>query len=132
MNLDVFTIHLPHTLVGSGAVDKVGKLAKEFGAKKVLLVTDKAIFQAGLLDNVKQPLEKEGIEVVIVTHVEPDNPIEGAEKSARAAKEGGCDLIIGVGRGSVLDNAKVTSISAAEEDISIETIDSSWQVIGRL
>lgn len=122
MNSEVFSVRIPYTFIGNGAVNNVGKMAKEFGAKKVLLVTDPGVVKAGLADKVKQPLEEEGIEVVILEHVEPDNPIKGIEKSARVAKEGGCDLMIGLGGGSVMDNVKLGSVLATAEDISQEDI----------
>jgi len=56
-NYNSFPIRIPYTHFGNGAVDNVGKVAKEFGVKKALLVTDEGIVQSGLLDKVKQPLE---------------------------------------------------------------------------
>jgi alcohol dehydrogenase class IV len=125
MNSEVFSVRIPYTFIGNGAVNNVGKLAKEFGAKKVLLITDQGVVKAGLADKVKQLLEEEGNVVVIADHVEPDNPIKGIEKSARVAKEGGCDLMIGLGGGSVMDNAKLASILVTADDISKEDV-SQW------
>ena len=62
-------------------------MTKELGVKKVLLVTDKGIVEPGLLDKVKQPLEKEGILTAIFADVKPNNYLEVVEDSAQAAKE---------------------------------------------
>lgn len=115
-----FPIRIPYTHFGNGVVDNVGKVAKEFGAKKVLLVTDEGIVKSGLLDKIEQSLEKEGIGVVVFAGVEPDNHIEIVEKSARAALENDCNVMIGVGGGSVMDNTKLASILVTAEDISKE------------
>lgn len=62
-------------------------MTKELGAKKVLLVTDKGIVESGLLDKVKQPLEKESILTAIFADVKPNNYLEVVEDPAQAAKE---------------------------------------------
>ena len=59
MNSATFRIQIPDTFVGNGAVDNIGALVKQLGGKKVLIVTDTGIVQAGLVDKVKQSLEKE-------------------------------------------------------------------------
>lgn len=119
---DVFPIQIPYTLFGNRAVENVGKLAKELGTRKTLLVTDQGIVKAGLAEKVIKLLEEAGVEVVILDHVDPDNPLKGLRASAQAAKEGGCNLIIGLGGGSVMDNVKLGSILATAEDISKEDI----------
>lgn len=120
-----FDIRIPYTLFGNGEAGNVGKIAKELGARKVLLVTDQGIVQSGLLDKVKQPLETEGIGIAIFADVLPENPIEIVEKTARAALENGCDMMIGVGGGNIMDNAKLASILITAQDISKEDV-SQW------
>lgn len=117
MNYQNFSIRVPYTIFGNGSVAEVGKVAKELGAEKVLLVTGRTIGKSDLLDRVKQPLESEGIGISIFSGVEPDNPMENVIDSAKAAKENRCDMIIGVGGGSTMDNAKVASVLADFDDI---------------
>lgn len=116
-DLRTFPIRVPYTIFGNGCVSNIGQVVKEFSAKKALLVTGKVIGKSELLDKVKKPIEEAGIKWAHFSGVEPDNPIENVVASARAAKENACDMIIGVGGGSTMDNAKAASVLAAFKDI---------------
>jgi len=97
-------------LFGSGAVEKIGQEAQILKAKKALIITDPGIIKSGLLQTVEKPLQSVGISFAVFDGVEPDPKIEVAEKGRELAKQEGIDLIIGLGGGSSLDIAKVTSI----------------------
>jgi alcohol dehydrogenase class IV len=97
-------------LFGLGAVEKIGPEAQLLKAKKVLIITDPGVIQAGLLQTVEKSLQSVGLPFAIFDGVEPDPRIEVVEKSTEKAKKEGIDLIIGFGGGSSLDIAKVTSI----------------------
>jgi alcohol dehydrogenase class IV len=97
-------------LFGLGAVEKTGPEAQLLMAKKVLIITDTGVIQAGLLESIEKSLQSVGLPFVIFDGVEPDPRIEVVEKSVQFAKKEGIDIIIGFGGGSSLDIAKVTSI----------------------
>ncbi len=97
-------------LFGVGAAEKTGTEAQLLKAKKVLIITDSGVIQAGLLEGIEKSLQSVGIPFAVFDGVEPDPRIEVVEKSAAKAKKEGMDLIIGFGGGSSLDIAKVTSI----------------------
>lgn len=97
-------------LFGLGAVEKTGPEAQLLKAKKILIVTDPGVIQAGLLQGIETSLQSVGLPFVIFDGVEPDPRIEVVEKSVEKAKKEGIDLIVGFGGGSSLDIAKVTSI----------------------
>ncbi len=97
-------------LFGLGAVEKTGPEAQLLKAKKILIITDPGVIQAGLLQGIEKSLQSVGLPSVIFDGVEPDPRIEVVEKSVEKAKKEGIDLIIGLGGGSSLDIAKVTSI----------------------
>jgi len=122
MDNGIFKFRIPNTFVGNGAVESVGTLVKQRGGKKVLIVTDQGIVQTGLVDKVKQPLEKEGIESGIFDGCKPDAPISVIKECAQFAAKGDYDLIIGVGGGSVMDTAKVVRIATMAKDVAKEDI----------
>ena len=97
-------------LIGPGSIEKLGVEAQLLKAKKVLIITDPGVIQAGLLEGVKTSLQAVGISFLIFDGVEPDPRIEVVEKSVQSARKECIDLIVGFGGGSSLDIAKVTSI----------------------
>ena len=97
-------------LFGVGAVEKIGAEAQLLKGKKVLVITDSGVIQAGLLEGVEKSLQAANIPFALFDGVEPDPRIEVVEKSVEKAKKEEIDLIIGLGGGSSLDIAKVTSI----------------------
>jgi alcohol dehydrogenase class IV len=111
-------------LIGTGTVEQLGEMVKHLGGNKVLVVTDPGVVQAGLLEKVKQPLEKEHIEFGVFDKCEPDCPVNVTQNCAQFAAAGGYDLLVGLGGGSTLDTTKLVSVAAAAEDISLENISS--------
>jgi len=97
-------------LFGPGSIERLGPEAQFLKAKKILIITDQGVIQAGLLEGVEKSLQSVNLPFVIFDGVEPDPRIEVVEKSVEKAKKEGIDLIIGFGGGSSLDIAKVTSI----------------------
>jgi len=47
--------------MGNGAVENVGALAEQLGGGKALIITDTGIAQTGIVDHVKQSLDKKKI-----------------------------------------------------------------------
>ncbi len=117
-----FSVQLPRTIIGIGTVGQVGELSKNLGGKKVLIVTDPGVIQAGLLDKVKQPLEKAGVELDVFDGCEPNCPVKTVQICAQFARDGSHDLMIGLGGGSNLDTTKIAAIGATEKDITLESI----------
>ena len=96
-------------LAGFGALDKMGEEARNLEAKKALLVTDKGIIASGVSAKVEKVLTDQKIAVEIFDQVIPDPDIACCEKCIDRAKAGQYDLIVGVGGGSAMDIASVTS-----------------------
>ncbi len=69
--LRTFPVRIPYTIFGNGAVNEVGKITKDLGAKKALVVTDKIVGKSDLLEKVKKPLQDAGIDVTVFSEVEP-------------------------------------------------------------
>lgn len=109
MNISVF--RTPTELItGLGSVEKVGEKARELGANKVLVVTDKVLNQNGLVDKVLIPLKKADLHVDIIDEVIPEPPFENLEQISSKIKSEGYDLFVGLGGGSALDVTKVLSV----------------------
>jgi alcohol dehydrogenase class IV len=105
--LKTYALSLPNTVIfGVGAVEMVAEKAKEFGKSKALVVTDKGVVGAGLLEKVLTPLEQAGVQAHIFDQIEPNPRDHTVLKAFEFAKKKKCELIIGLGGGSPIDAAK--------------------------
>jgi alcohol dehydrogenase class IV len=124
LNVEPFWARMPQTFTGIDVVGQVGGLAKSLGGKRILIVTDQGIVKAGLLEKVQQPLEDAKIEFGIFNKCQPDAPVDVIAGCAQFAKEGGYDLLIGLGGGSSMDIAKLAAVAATEDNIPPDIISS--------
>ncbi len=96
---------------GEAGVSSCGDYVQELGGKKVLIVTDAFISKSGkvqpLIDSLKGCL---GVDPVVFSNVPPDSDIECVNEGATLARQHGCDCIVAMGGGSVMDTAKVINI----------------------
>ncbi len=96
-------------LAGFGALAKMGEEAGNLDAKRALLVTDRGITASGISAKVEKVLTDQKIAVDVFDQVIPDPDIACCEMCIDRAKAGRYDLIVGVGGGSSMDIASVTS-----------------------
>ena len=101
-------------VAGHDALEKIPALLAEMGSKKPLLITDKGVAAAGLVDIVVNAL-KEGVTIGgIADNVPPDSDLKVVNQLAVLYKENACDAIIAIGGGSVMDTAKGVNIVVSE------------------
>ncbi len=86
---------------------EAGKLAKRFGATKILIhYGGGSVIRSGLLDRVKKSLEEEKLPFVELGGVQP-NPRSGlVYQGIDLCKKENIDFVLAVGGGSVIDSAK--------------------------
>ena len=107
---------------GRGGVDGVGKIARELGTR-ALVVSGRSPARGDL---VRERLAADGLpfESFVVGH-EPD--IALAQAGAAVARTGECDVVIGIGGGSVVDAAKAIAALAANDGDPLDYL----EVVGR-
>ncbi|MFQ5501015.1 MAG: iron-containing alcohol dehydrogenase, partial [Phycisphaerae bacterium] len=91
---------------GSGAIDRLGLLAQELGAKRVLIVTDPGIVAAGHANRAEQSLHDAGIQTLIFDAVEENPTTHHVAAGTEAAREFHTDFLVGIGGGSAMDCTK--------------------------
>ena len=110
---DIFKFQMPKRFVfGNGAIEGIGDEAQMlFGKnKKIMVVTDKGVAGAGLIDGAVKSLEKAGYKTVIFDEVVPEPPVSIVLKGTDIARSEKVDLIFGIGGGSPIDSAKAISV----------------------
>ncbi|MSU58501.1 MAG: iron-containing alcohol dehydrogenase [Pedosphaera sp.] len=91
---------------GAGSAERVGELARELGAKKVLLVTDAGIVAAGHAGRAQKNLEAAGLSVTVFDRAKENPTTKCVDDCVVVAQAAGIDFIVGLGGGSSMDTAK--------------------------
>ena len=95
---------------GIGSTAEIIKELNAINAKKVLLITDPGLVQAGIAQQVVEMLKQAAVEVEIFDAVEPDPSIQVATKAAEMAKNAKANVLIALGGGSAIDTAKSAAL----------------------
>ncbi len=92
---------------GKDRENEAGAFVKRFGGSKVLIhYGGGSVVKSGLLDRVKESLDKESIHYVLLGGVKP-NPRSGlVYEGIELAKKENVDFVLAVGGGSVIDSSK--------------------------
>ena len=103
---------------GKGAREELPAEIKDRGYKKILVVSDKSLFEAKVTDKVTEVLDKAKIEYTVYSEVKPNPTIKNVLDGVKVCKEFGADAIVAVGGGSSIDTAKGISIVMTNPDRS--------------
>lgn len=105
---------------GKNASKQIGEELVNLGSKHVLIVTDKGIVNAGLLEGIVESIKKQGVSYTIFDEVPPNPPREIVNKGIRLFKSEECDSLVAVGGGSSIDAAKAIGIMINNDGDIIE------------
>lgn len=108
-----FSYFLPVNIkFGCGMAKKAGKLARPYGTKALIVTGKSSAKKSGLYDKVNNSLKEAGFETVLFDKVTQNPLTTTAMEGAAFAKENGCDLVVAVGGGSIMDCAKAIAFLA--------------------
>jgi len=102
-------------IVGLNSASQVAQEVKQFGGRRVLIVTDPGVVAADLIAPIASSLNSSDIAYVVYKGVEPEPPSRVIDQGAEIFRAESCDLVLGVGGGSSLDVAKGISLLAANK-----------------
>ena len=100
---------------GLGAIANLGSHAQRMNAKRALIVTDSGIIKAGILAKATSSLDSAKIDYVVFDGVQPNPTDENVSAGLSVYRDSSCDLIIGLGGGSVMDAAKGIRLMSSHE-----------------
>lgn len=113
---------------GPGSLNELGKIAKPYGKKALLVTGKRAMERIGFLDKSIKLLNEAGIDVEAFNKVESNPTTLVVDEGARIAREKGRDLVVALGGGSVIDAAKAIAVGATHFDSEEDTF---WNYIPR-
>lgn len=108
-----FEFYSPTKIVfGKNILKDIGNTAKEFGTKALLVYGKNSIKRNGLYNQITSLLKEAGITVTDHSGVKPNPELPHALEGAKKACDTGTEMIIAVGGGSVIDEAKAIAAGA--------------------
>ena len=110
--LELRKFAIPEVVFGSGSRTLAGRYARNLGVRKVLVVTDPGIFNAGWAQKVISSIIEHDLKHVLFTDVSPNPRNTEVMDGAEIYLKEGCDAIVAVGGGSPMDCAKGIGIVA--------------------
>ena len=101
---------------GKGSRNELSGEIKKRDFKKVFLVSDKALVEAGVTKKIEEVLEKANIPYVLYSDIKPNPTIKNVLDGVDVCKKSGADVIVAVGGGSSIDTSKGISIVMTNPD----------------
>ncbi|MEE8717408.1 MAG: iron-containing alcohol dehydrogenase [Coriobacteriales bacterium] len=111
-----FSYFLPVNVeFGWGKSAEAGAVAARLGHRVLLVTGGNSVRKLGTLDRVRDSLLKAGLECEVFGEVTPNPLTTTAQRGADLARERGCDVVVGLGGGSVMDCAKAIAFMARND-----------------
>lgn len=105
-------IHMTKVVAGPGSAGTVGEELRGLGVSRALIVTDRGVEGAGLLDALVEGLGRSEVGHEVFAEVEPNPLAATVERGAERARQTGCDGVVAIGGGSPIDCAKLVAVIA--------------------
>lgn len=101
------------TVSGENALERIPGLLAKLNASRPLIVTDRGVEAAGIIHTVREAIN-DGLDIgAVFNEVPVDSDYKTVDEAAGLYRRNGCDSIIAVGGGSVIDTAKGINIVAS-------------------
>lgn len=123
--------HAPEIIFGEGALAEAGHVAARLGARRPMLVTDAGLLATPWVDELVGHLRAAGLTPTVWSGLTPNPKDHEIAAGHERYLEAGCDVIMGLGGGSVIDAGKGVALLAANGGniLDFEGVDRSRQPI---
>lgn len=113
-----YDMYVPtRVLFGAGMLNKLGEQPMP-GKKALIIISNgKSTRANGYLERTEQQLRLAGIESVLFDGVSPNPTVANVEAGAEAARAAGCDFLVALGGGSVMDCTKAIAVMATNDGV---------------
>ena len=117
---------------GDNARENLALEIQKRNFKKVFLVSDKSLVEAGVTAKVEKILSDAGIVYDLYDEIKPNPTIKNVTDGVAACKKSGADVIVAVGGGSSIDTSKGISIVMTNPDrADIKSLNGASNTINR-
>lgn len=106
----VVKFHAPEIVFGPGATPEAAHAVLRLGGVRPLLVTDPGIAAAGWVEVVATEFLDCGLEPVVWDGLTPNPKDHEVDAGFEVYRDRGCDVVVGLGGGSVIDAAKAIAV----------------------
>ena len=104
-------------MFGAGALNKLGDQPMP-GKKALIIISNgKSTRTNGYLARTEEQLKRAGIETALFDGVAPNPTVANVDAGAQAARDNGCDFLVALGGGSVMDCAKAIAVMATNDGV---------------
>ena len=107
---------------GKGSREVLPEEIQKRGFKKILLVSDKSLVEAGVTKKVMDVLERANMEYTLYDSIKPNPTITNVMDGVEKCKACEADVIVAVGGGSSIDVAKGISILMTNPDRTLQSL----------
>ena len=104
-------LKFPKVQFDFGAIEILPTELSELGIVRPLYVTDQGLIKCGVFSMVRQAMAADA-ELALFDETPANPTVEGVERALAVYRAAGCDGIVAVGGGSVIDTAKAVSLLA--------------------
>ena len=104
----------PPVSFGYDAIDGLPAALAERGVQRPLIITDTGLVEHGIADRVTATFGA-GTDVTVFDGIPPNPTIAGIEAALEIYRDKGCDGIVGLGGGSVLDSGKALRVAVTHD-----------------
>ena len=99
---------------GAGMLKVLGEELRLLKAKKVMIITDKGLVNAGMIKKAAELIEAEDIDFIVYDEIEANPKDYNVEACAEKARAESVDTLLAFGGGSPIDAAKATAVLARQ------------------
>lgn len=113
--INFFDFVLPTKIrYGAGMVNVLGEELGLLNAKKIMVITDRGLVNAGMVKKITEIIEKEGMAYILYDEIEANPKDYNVEACAAKAGEESVDTLVAFGGGSPIDAAKAVTVLAKQ------------------
>lgn len=105
----------PEIIFGTNSLSQVGECMLRLGAKKVFVVSDPGVVNAGWVEQAFRYLKECKLDYCLWTDTTPNPKDHEVEAGVKAYRESGCNAVVGIGGGSAMDAAKAIALLATNK-----------------